>query len=163
MRIDRQDLYALLRARNIPYEETAHPAVWSMEELHALCLPGEERILKNLFLRDAKGKNHYLVVMLEEKHADLKKLALELDSTKLSFASAERLQKYLGVAAGSVSPFGILNDTEHQVTVALDRDMEGKTRLGVHPNDNTATVWLSYDSLVKALRSQGNPIQTIRI
>ena len=52
MRIDRQDLYALLRARNIPYEETAHPAVWSMEELHALCLPGEERILKNLFLQD---------------------------------------------------------------------------------------------------------------
>ena len=56
MRIDRQDLYALLRARNIPYEETAHPAVWSMEELHALCLPGEERILKNLFLRDDKRR-----------------------------------------------------------------------------------------------------------
>ena len=51
-----QDLYALLRARNIPYEETAHPAVWSMEELHALCLPGEERILKNLFLRDDKKR-----------------------------------------------------------------------------------------------------------
>ena len=56
MRIDRQDLYALLRARNIPYEETAHPAVWSMKELHALCLPGEERILKNLFLRDDKKR-----------------------------------------------------------------------------------------------------------
>ena len=51
MRIDRQDLYALLRARNIPYEETAHPAVWSMEELHALCLPGEARVLIHLFLR----------------------------------------------------------------------------------------------------------------
>lgn len=63
MRIDRQDLYALLRARNIPYEETAHPAVWSMEELHALCLPGEERILKNLFLRDDKKRRYYLVAI----------------------------------------------------------------------------------------------------
>lgn len=159
----REPVFALLDQLGLPYEVTEHPAVYSIEEMEQLGITAQGDVCKNLFLRDAKGKNHYLVVMLEEKHADLKKLALELDSTKLSFASAERLQKYLGVAAGSVSPFGILNDAEHQVTVALDRDMEGKTRLGVHPNDNTATVWLSYDSLVKALRSQGNPVQTIRI
>ena len=88
MRIDRQDLYALLRARNIPYEETAHPAVWSMEELHALCLPGEERILKNLFLQDDKKRRYYLVAIDGGRTADLKSMGLTLYSSTLSFADS---------------------------------------------------------------------------
>ena len=83
MRIDRQDLYALLRARNIPYEETAHPAVWSMEELHALCLPGEERILKNLFLQDDKKRRYYLVAIDGGRTADLKTLRRTQPSSEI--------------------------------------------------------------------------------
>jgi len=106
MRIDRQDLYALLRARNIPYEETAHPAVWSMEELHALCLPGEERILKNLFLQDDKKRRYYLVAIDGGRTADLKALRRTLDSRPLRFADAADLERLLGLPPGQGAPLG---------------------------------------------------------
>ena len=130
MRIDRQDLYALLRARNIPYEETAHPAVWSMEELHALCLPGEERILKNLFLQDDKKRRYYLVAIDGGRTADLKALRRTLDS--------------LRAPAGTV-------------TVVLDASLRGRT-VGVHPLENTATTFLNLDDLAALLEDHGVPV-----
>ena len=141
MRIDRQDLYALLRARNIPYEETAHPAVWSMEELHALCLPGEERILKNLFLRDDKKRRYYLVAIDGGRTADLKALRRTLDSRPLRFADAADLERLLGLLPGQVTPLGALRAPAGTVTVVLDASLRGRT-VGVHPLENTATTFL---------------------
>ena len=127
MRIDRQDLYALLRARNIPYEETAHPAVWSMEELHALCLPGEERILKNLFLQDDKKRRYYLVAIDGGRTADLKALRRTLDSRPLRFADAADLERLLGLLPGQVTPLGALRAPAGTVTVVLDASLRGRT------------------------------------
>ena len=127
MRIDRQDLYALLRARNIPYEETAHPAVWSMEELHALCLPGEERILKNLFLQDDKKRRYYLVAIDGGRTADLKALRRTLDSRPLRFADAADLERLLGLLPGQVTPLGALRAPAGTVTVVLDASLRGRS------------------------------------
>ena len=150
MRIDRQDLYALLRARNIPYEETAHPAVWSMEELHALCLPGEERILKNLFLQDDKKRRYYLVAIDGGRTADLKALRRTLDSRPLRFADAADLERLLGLLPGQVTPLGALRAPAGTVTVVLDASLRGRT-VGVHPLENTATTFLNLDDLAALL------------
>ena len=82
---------------------------------------------------------------------DLKSLSRVLGTGNLSFASGERLEKYLGVKQGSVSPFGLMNDTDHQVEFFIDKDLCKCERLGIHPLENTATVFLSYKDLDKFL------------
>ena len=152
-----------LEEQGVAYQLTAHPAVFTMEDLVQAGVTAEGPVCKNLFLRDAKGKKHYLVVCSMETQVDLKKIAEKLRSTKLSFASAERLQKYLGLTPGSVSPLAVLNDTEHAVTVAFDKSLAGLDKLGVHPNDNTATVWLAYEDLERFVKDAGNPVMTISL
>lgn len=152
-----------LEQMGIPYEMTEHEAVYTMEQMEAqhLCEQGE--VCKNLFLRDQKGKRHFLVTLQRDKHADLAALREKLGSSKLSFASEERLHKYLGLEKGAVSPFGLLNDQEHAVEMVFDRDLAGNGRLGVHPNDNTATVWISYDHLKQVLERVGAHISEIAL
>lgn len=160
-KVGKQEVRDLLDAKKISYEWMDHAPVFTMEEMDAAGISQKGNVCKNLFLRDAKGKNHFLVVMLEEKRADLSKLAEQLDSTKLSFASPERLEKYLGVRQGSVSPFGILNDEAHQVLVVFDKDLATKPLVGVHPNDNTATLWLQFRDLEAIIRETGNPTRFV--
>ena len=147
----------------ISYERMDHAPVFTMEEMEAQGITERGGVVKNLFLRDAKGKNHYLVVVPEEKQINLIALAQQLDSTKLSFASAERLEKYLGVAQGSVSPLGVLNDAGHVVQVAFDRDLKRQDRIGIHPNDNTSTIWLALQDLMALITNLGNQVSLIDI
>lgn len=147
----------------ISYELTNHTAVYTIEEMEALGLSGIEDVCKNLFLRDAKGKRHFLVVMQKDKKADLKALRLQLGCTPLSFASEERLMKYLGLTKGAVTPLGVLNDSNADVEVVFDSDLKGKYRLGIHPNVNTATVWISFEDLKKVVENNGNDIIYITI
>ena len=94
---------------------------------------------------------------------DLKAIRDQLGSTALSFGSEERLMRCLKLTKGAVSPLGILNDAEHAVEVVVDRALVGAERLGVHPNDNTATLWLSYDGLRKVIDHCGNTVHFIRL
>lgn len=160
---NREAVLARLDELDIPYELTEHPAVYTIADMEAQGLLEQGEVCKNLFVRDSKGRQHFLVVAPEERTIDLKALAMVLDSTRLSFASAERLEKYLGVTTGAVSPFGVLNDGEHEVVVALDAGLKGNTRIGVHPNDNTATVWISWDGLKKFIRAQGNELRVVKL
>jgi Ala-tRNA(Pro) deacylase len=95
-------------------------------------------------------------VLRKDKKADLKELQAQLGTSRLGFASEERLQKYLNLTKGAVTPLGVLNDETRTIEVIFDRDLDGQACLGVHPNDNTATVWLSFESLVKFVADHGN-------
>lgn len=152
-----------LRELDIGYELTEHPAVFTIEEMEGLGIAEQGAVCKNLFLRDGKGKRHFLVTLPREKKADLKSLAGQLDTGKLGFASPERLERYLGLHRGEVTPLGVLNDAGRDVEVVFDRDLEGATRLGVHPNDNTATVWLSFSGLRAFVEAQGNSIRMVTL
>lgn len=156
-------VYSCLDKLGIPYQVTLHDPVYTIADMEALGLDKEGLICKNLFIRDSKGKRHFLVVADENTHVNLKFLGDTLGVGKLSFASDQRLGKYLGVTVGAVSPFGLLNDSEHTVTVVLDQNLLGRERLGVHPNDNTATVWLSWRSLVYFIDAQGNERLTTKL
>ncbi|MBQ5591377.1 MAG: prolyl-tRNA synthetase associated domain-containing protein [Clostridia bacterium] len=152
----KQKVYDFLNSQNINFDVKDHEAVYTMEEMQTAGLDKLGTICKNLFIRDQKGKKHFLITADDATHINLKDVGVKLEAGKVSFASAERLEKYLGVTTGCVSPLGILNDAEHAVTVVLDKKLVGIDRLGVHPNDNTSTLFLPFDSLVKAIEAVGN-------
>ena len=158
---EREKVLQKLDDMKVVYEFKEHPAVYTIEEMDDLGISGD--IAKNLFLRDAKGTRHFLVVLPKDKQADMKSIGAQLGCSRLSFASEERLERYLKLSKGSVSPLGILNDADKCVEVVFEKSLTGKERLGVHPNDNTATVWMSFDALHDIVKSNGNTIHFIEL
>ena len=159
----KEAVYAALDELGISYELWEHPAVYTIEEMLQVGLPHPEQVVKNLFLRDAKGRRHFLVVVPGEKQVDLRALGERLGAGKLSFASEERLQKYLGLERGSVTPLGVLNDSGREVTVVLDEALRALPRVAVHPNHNTATVALALEDLVRVIQNHGNPLTFVEV
>jgi len=153
----------MLNALNIEYHMINHPAVFTVEDMSNLNITQYGDVCKNLFLSDAKGKRHFLVVLDKDKKADLKSIQKQLGCTRLSFVSEERLSKYLHLQKGEVTPLGIINDPDALVEVVLDNDLAGKNKLGFHPNDNTATVWISFDALKEIIEQNGNLIHFVTI
>lgn len=151
MENQKQRVYDALDQLKIKYEVVEHEPVHTMEDMDRLGLPAKGTLCKNLFLRDAKGKRHFLVTCDEKKTVDLKTLGRQLGAGNLSFASEDRLEKYLGLKQGSVSPFGLMNDMEHAVEFFIDKDLSRCKSLGIHPLENTATVFLSFKDLDKFL------------
>jgi len=141
----------LLEELKVEYEYLEHEPATTMQDLEDIDKKTGAVYLKNLFLRNANGKTHYLVVVCGDKRVDLKKLAGEIGSSRLSFGSDERLLKHLKLMKGSVGPFGLLNDENKIVITVLDKEIIGKPRISFHPNDNAATVIISYSSLKKYL------------
>lgn len=153
----KQKVYELLHALQIPYRSVEHPAVFTIEQMEVLQLDGANNIVKNLFVRDDKKTKFFLLVMSKEKKADLKSIRQQLGSRPLSFASENLLMEKLGVTSGAVTPLGILNDDSRCVEVVLDQDLKNWDEIGVHPNDNTATVWLRLSDLETVIQNHGNP------
>ena len=143
----KEEVKVFLKEKGIPFRWVEHKAVYTIEEMEELGLEKMEETAKNLFLRDQKGKNHFLVVIRADK--------------QLSFASEERLEKYLGLKKGAVTPLGILNDTACAVKVFLDRDFLEKEEIGVHPNDNTASVYLKTADLMQIIKEHGNSLEVL--
>ncbi|MBB6217778.1 Ala-tRNA(Pro) deacylase [Anaerosolibacter carboniphilus] len=156
-------VFEMLNALDIEYQIMYHQAVFTVEEMDDLRITQYGDICKNLFLRDAKGERHFLVVLDKDKKADLKNIQEQLGCTRLSFASEERLHRYLQIHKGEVTPLAIINDFEAIVEVVLDNDLVGKNKLGFHPNDNTATVWISFEALKKVINQNGNRVHFVTI
>ena len=156
--VGREEIVAMLQEKGVSFELAEHPPVYTIDEMLALKLPHPKDIAKNLFLRDDKKQNYYLIVLREDKKADLKKIRSVLAARPLRFASEEDLEAYLGVTTGAVTPFGLLNDTEHKVKACVDKDLK-RGLVGVHPNENTATVYLQAKALVELLQEQGADIE----
>ena len=151
-----EELFRRLRALEISFDTVEHPPVFTVEEAKALRGELEGCHTKNLFLRDKKGAM-WLMVCSEDRPVDLKDLALRLGGKRLSFGSAERLMKYLGVIPGAVTPFAIINDTTRAVRVALDRSILGQEPLNFHPLDNAMTTSIEADDFVRFLEAEHHP------
>jgi Uncharacterized conserved protein len=149
----RQKVFDHLGQLGIEYSVTEHPAVFSIDEMRGLGIIAKGEVCKNLFLRDAAGKRHFLVILPHDKTVSMKTLQQKLDTTRLSFASHERLALYLKLAQGEVTPFGILNDGNRNVELIVDASLAANPCLGVHPNDNTATLWISFNDLYRAVEA----------
>lgn len=157
------DVLDFLQSQGMPYTLVEHPEVETIEAMEALNLPQVEFVVKNLFLRDDKKRKYYLVVVQKDKKVNLKALRALIESRPLTFASEGDLFTYLGLIRGSVTPLGILNDKEHRVQVVLDKEVLEYPVIGVHPNRNTATIWLKPQDLVALVEKQGNELSYVEI
>lgn len=157
--MNKQETYDLLRGKNLWMEITEHKAVYNMAELADITLPYPSADAKNLFVRDDKKRSYYLITVQGDKRVNLKAFKQQHGTRSLSFASAEDLLALLGLEPGSVTPLGLLHDSSHKVQLYLDEAFLAEPGLiGVHPNDNTATVWLKTQDLIDLLRAHGTEV-----
>ena len=159
----KQEIYHCLKRKGIWYEITEHKAVYNMAELSEIEMPYPQADAKNLFIRDHKKRNYYLLTVKGDKRVDLKGFRQSNHTRPLRFASEQELNELMSLSAGSVTPLGILNDTEKRVKVFIDEDLVHPYDLvGVHPNDNTATVWMKTTDLIGMIKEHGNAIEVVR-
>ncbi len=158
-----REVYDALAALAVAFERFTHPPVFTVEEAERYWAEIPAAHCKNLFLRNAKGTRHYLVVLEHAKKADLRALSAALGDDRLSFASPERLMRYLHLTPGAVSPFGLIHDSARDVIVVLDSDLPSTDRIGFHPNVNTATITLPTAEFLRFLAAKGNVVKRVRI
>ena len=150
-----EDLIARLEALGIQVSTIRHPAVNTVEEARRHCAGLAGVHSKNLFFKDAGGKL-WLVVVPDDRVLDLKTLHTRIGAKRLSFGPADKMQEALGVTPGSVTPFALINDREHVVSVVLDAWMMGQELLNFHPLVNTATATIRAGDLLKFIRACGH-------
>lgn len=157
------DLLRLLAEQEIAFDLVEHPAVFTIEEALAATpsLPGIKT--KNVFIRDAKGQRHFLVIVPHDRRLDLPALSKSLSTTKLSMGSAERLGRYLGVSPGSVSFFALLNDRNKAVEVVFDKTVWNADSVQAHPLRNTATMAVSHAAVEVFLAFTGHVPHVIQV
>ncbi len=155
MPASRADLLAFLRELGVETTTVEHPPLFTVEQSRALRGEIAGGHTKNLFLKDKKDQV-FLVVAEEDAPVDMKNLHRRIDSARLSFGKPELLLELLGVVPGSVTPFGVINDTGRRVSVVLDAGLMRHDKLNFHPLENTATTTVSRDGLIRFLRATGH-------
>lgn len=162
--MNKTEIYDFLNQKGISYEATEHKAVLNMEELAEVNLPYPEDNAKNLFVRDDKRRNYYLISVKGEKRVNLKEFRKAHGLKALTFASGEDLLEIMKLETGAVTPFGLLNDDERRVEFYFDKSfLEGNAMIGCHPNENTATVRLKSRDLIKLIEEHGNTVHIVEM
>lgn len=162
MALTKEEVIRLLDDKKIKYEICEHKAVYTIDEMLECGLPHPEQIAKNLFVRDDKKRKYYLITCLEDKKINLKEFRKEFDTRPLTFASEDDLMNKMGLIRGAVTPLGILNNDDRDVVVYIDKDFEHKL-MGIHPCDNTATVYLNCRDVAKLIRDHGNELHFVKL
>ena len=162
MKIKMKEVLDYLDSKNIKYELVEHEEVHTIEDMKKVGLLDKGYVCKNLFLRNANGKMHFLLCCHYSKEIQLDEIAKKIGSTRLSFASSERLAKYLKLESGYVSPV-ILNDESRNVVVLFDKELIGKRNVGFHPNTNKATIFLDFNDVKKMVNDHDNDALFIKI
>jgi len=158
-----KELYELLEKLSIQYEYHEHPPLATIEEAKIHWKDYNSGKCKNIFFRNHKGDRHYLVILEHLHQLNIRDLEQRLRQGKLTFASDQRLKKYLGLEPGSVSPFGLINDTEKHVHLFIDEKLKSYEQLAFHPNVNTATIIISNVDFQQFLKFSGNTFEFIRM
>ncbi|MDD3066418.1 MAG: prolyl-tRNA synthetase associated domain-containing protein [Candidatus Gracilibacteria bacterium] len=158
-----EKVFAYLEGLGIKYQTHNHPPIFTIDDANQHWRNLRGMHCKNLFLRDREGKKNFLVVVDASKQVDLQALRRLIPCSKLSFGSPERLQKFLGLTPGSVSPFGLINDENREVKVIVDADCFSAEFVNFHPNTNTATLEITPNDFEKFLNSTKNSWRKMQI
>lgn len=150
-----EQLFTLLGELGITYKRHDHPPVFTVEESSAINADIAGTHCRNLYVRDKKKKN-FLIVAANDTNVDLKAVQERVGAGRFSFGSADRLWQFLGIRPGSVTPFTLINDPEHDVTVILDEYMMAQDMVNYHPLDNSMTISLTPADLLKFLDHTGH-------
>ena len=157
------DIYELLDSIDVSYERFDHPGVFTVTEAKKLSPEIDGASTKNLFLRDKKGIRHFLVTVPQDKQVDLKELTSILEASRLSFASPDRLKKYLGINPGSVSLLALLNDPENKVEVFVDKELWNSEKILCHPLVNTSTLAVPRNGIQLFLEKTGHNLMLVEV
>ena len=158
-----EELYLLFEKLNIQFEYHEHPPLATIEDTKTHWKNYNSGRCKNIFFRNHNGDRHYLVILEHLRQLNIRDLEKRLKQGKLTFASDFRLKKYLGIEPGSVSPFGLINDSKKHVHLFIDEKLKEFDRLTFHPNINTASLVLSKSDFLKFLEYTGNTFEFIRL
>jgi Ala-tRNA(Pro) deacylase len=158
-----KELYELFERLAIQFEYHEHPPLATIEDAKIHWKEYNSGRCKNIFFRNHKGDRHYLVILEHLRQLNIRDLEQRLRQGKLTFASDGRLKKFLGIEPGSVSPFGLINDSENHVHLFIDEKLNEYNRLAFHPNVNTATLVISKSDFLKFLEYTGNTYEFIRL
>ena len=161
--IGQPEIYQLLDELGITFEYHEHPPTYTVEEARKYWRDAETTYCKNLFFRNHKGNRHYLVIMECSQDLKIHELEKRLGQGKISFASEQRMQKYLGLQPGSVSPFGLINDKDHHVHVFFDEYLRQAKKISFHPNDNRVSLILPADGFWKYMNWTHNNFEFITL
>ena len=161
--IGQEKVYETLKGLGIGFEYFEHPEAPTVELAMQYCQNLDSTHCKNLFFRNHKGDRHYLVSFDCEQSLAIHDLEHRLRQGKLSFASEQRMARWLGLQPGSVSPFGLINDPTHHVHLFLDRQLLAWPALSFHPNDNRATVVIPREEFLRYLSAVGNGYELIEL
>lgn len=149
-------IYSVLDTLSIDYEKIDHPPVYTSEQARQLVPVQDASSAKNLFLKDKKGKHHYLLVFDDQKDLNMKELALQIGTARLSLSSISSLKQLLGVDPGGVSLLALINDPERRVQLLIDREIWEKKTLQCHPLVNNVTLVISMGDIKRFLEYTGH-------
>lgn len=168
-----ENVFKYLRDHNIDFSSYNHPEGKTIEEAKRWWKEDGSVHCKNIFLRNHKGNQHYLVSFHCDHSLDIHDLEQRLKAAlmaqglnspgKLSFASPERMMKYLGLEPGSVSPFGLINDVDNHVIFFIDHNLKNATSMSFHPNDCRGTVVISKTDFERYLDTVGNRYEYLKL
>lgn len=163
MRMGPSSFYAFLDDHRIAYQRCDHPAVYTVEEAARLVPPLPGAKTKNLFLRDKPGRRHFLVCVPAAKQVDLRALSAAIGAKGLSFGSADRLKRCLGVEPGAVTLLAVFNDPGGAVDLFVDADLWQAEAFQFHPLVNTATLVMPRPEVARFVELTGHRLQVIRV
>lgn len=158
-----EQVLQVLNKLQISYEVYKHPPVPTVEEALPYWNKIEATHCKNLFFRNHKGNRHYLVILDHKQQLMIRDLEQRLKQGKISFASKDRMERFLGLNGGSISVFGLINDIENHVHLFLDAALKSASKISFHPNENTSTVVISFNSFLSFLEWSGNSYEFISL
>jgi Ala-tRNA(Pro) deacylase len=158
-----RELYNILSLLKISFDYYEHPAAPTIDEAMKYWADIQATHCKNLFFRNHKGDRHYLVVLDHRYALDIHDLEKRLKQGKLSFASEQRMEKYLNVKPGSVSPLALINDQENHIYVFFDENLKSSTKISFHPNINTASIVLQFQDFLKFMKYSNNRYEFLKL
>ena len=157
-------VYELLDKLQIPYVRVDHEPMMTIEACAEVDAVLGIEICKNLFLCNSQKTKFHLLLMPGNKRFDTKTFCKQIGSPRLSFAPAEYMEKYLNITPGSVSIMGLMNDTEHAVSLYIDKDVLAQEELGCHPCINTSSMKLkTKDVIEKFLSYTGQSYEVVEL
>ncbi len=160
--MNKQEVMDYLKDQGVEYTVTEHAPVYTIEEMVEQKVPDMETVAKNLFVRDDKKRNYYLISVREDKRVNLKEFQEAHGTRRLSFASEGDLEKILSLTRGAVTPLGLLNDEQHIAQFYLDQDLTNGY-ISIHPNENTATVKMKTADLIRILKENGCEVHIVKM
>ena len=163
MYIGQPEVYRILDELSVLFDYYEHPPTPTVEEARRYWTDEDAAYCKNLFFRNHKGNRHYLVILEHSQVLDIHDLEQRLKQGKISFASEQRMEKYLGLKPGSVSPFGLINDREHHVHVFFDKNLQQAQKISFHPNDNRVSLVLPADGFWRYMDWTTNGYEFIQL